>query len=300
MKKLVKPATPPEFIEHLISIREAKVVAPGGIDHKAVLTSRHDQIAMCFNVFETAIETGGLHQMTPSAALSPIADSLRSCYASTTIGIRRVKELVANAQPRRVLKYCPMCGTTLPRTHDHYLPASKFPEFSVHALNLVPCCAQCNSIKDNGWLDAAGKRQYLHLFSDEIPAHNFLVVTLKELSGSRGVGALFQLKRPADVLESEWELIELHYRRLHLLERYDDQAGDEIGEILADCEIYLQEAGETDASSFLSRRAAERAAVYGSSHWRVVLMQALSVSPKLSVWISAISPSSTLALLNET
>ena len=299
MKRLVRPATPPEFIAYLIRIRDAKIVKPGGIDHKAILTSNHDQIALCFNAFETAVGTGELHQMTPSPALGAIADSLRSCYAGTTLGVRRVKEAVASAQPPRLLKYCPLCGTTLPRTHDHYLPESKFPEFSVHALNLVPCCAQCNSIKDNNWLDATGKRQYLHLFSDEVPVGGFLFVTLKELPSSGGVGALFHLKRPTNVSESVWELIESHYSRLHLLERYSEQVNDEIAEILADCAIYLQEGG-TSASAFLSRRATERASVYGASHWRVVLMQALSGSPRLSVWISAMSPSLALALPSET
>lgn len=289
MKKLARPATPPAFIDYLISIREARTVQPGGINHKALLTSMHNEIATCFKAFETAIGTGGLDQLLPYAPLNQISDSLRGCYAGSTIGIRRVKQLVANAQPPRALKYCPMCGTTLPRTHDHYLPASIFPEFSVHALNLIPCCAQCNSIKDDGWLDAAGKRRFLHLFSDELPAPSILTVTLKELSGLQGVGALFQLKRPADVPDPDWELVESHYKCLHLLDRYDEQASDEIGEILADCGIYLQETGGKDASSFLSRRADERASVYGPSHWRVVLMQALADSPKLSVWISRAS-----------
>ena len=235
--------------------------------------------------------------MTPSTALGVIAGSLRSCYAGATAGIKRVKQVIANAQPQRVLKYCPLCGTTLPRTHDHYLPASRFPELSVHVLNLVPCCAQCNSIKDNHWLDATGKRQYLHLFSDDIPASSFLSVTLKELPRSRGVGALSHLKRPDNVSQHNWELIKSHYHRLHLLERYSEQVNDEIAEILADCAIYLQEGG-TNASTFLNRRATERAAVYGTSHWRVVLMQALSDSPRLSVWLSAVTPSLALTQPN--
>jgi hypothetical protein len=297
MKKLVKPATPPDFIEYLIGIRDAKLVSPGGVDHKAVLASKHNEIVLCFNAFETSVEEDSIHQLTPSRALNVAADSLRSCYSVRTAGIKRVKQVIKDAQPQRVLKYCPLCGTTLPRTHDHYLPTSTFPELSVHALNLVPCCAQCNSIKDNDWLDAAGKRQYLHFFSDYIPAGNFLVVTLKELPRSRGVGALFHLKRPDDVPQRSWELIESHYRRLHLLERYTEQVNDEIAEILADCVIYLEEGG-TNASSFLNRRATERAAVYGTSHWLVVLMRALSESPRLSVWLSAIASSRTLAQSN--
>lgn len=299
MKKLARPAIPPEFLEYLVRIREAKTVAPGGVDHKAALNSRHNQISLSFAAFESAIEAGKLHQMSPSAELQAIADSLRSCYAGSTLGIRRLKKAIANAQSPRVLKYCPMCGTTLPRTHDHYLPASKFPEFSAHALNLVPCCSQCNSIKDDDWLDGNGNRQYLHLFSDGIPTDSFLCVTLKELPGSLGVGAIFQLRRPFNVLQPTWELIESHFRRLHLLDRYSEQVNDEIGEILADCAIYIEEGG-TNASSFLDRRATERAGVYGYSHWRVVLMQALAASPRLPLWISAISPSIVISVPRQT
>ena len=71
-----------------------------------------------------------------------------------------------------------MCGTTLPRTFDDYVPAVKFPEFAVHPLNLVPCCATCNSTKDADWLTAAGTRQYLHTYSDQLPDVQFVSVTL--------------------------------------------------------------------------------------------------------------------------
>lgn len=290
MKKLARLAAPPPYLDYLVAIREAKIASPGGVDHKAMLASKQGEIAARFAAFEASMEVGELERLMPSADLRTIAASLRSCYSVSTLGVRRLKKSIATAQASRVLKYCPMCGTTLPRTHDHYLPAARFPEFSVHALNLVPCCSHCNSIKDDDWLDSNGKRQYLHLFSDEIPEDAFLVVVLTELPSMDGVGATFRLQRPAEFPPPAWELIEAHFRRLRLLERYSEQVNDEIAEILSDCAIYLEEGG-ISAASFLRKRAAERASVYGRSHWRVVLMQGLADSPKLPFWISAMSPS---------
>jgi|KBSSwiStaDraftv2_1062776.scaffolds.fasta_scaffold102224_4 5-methylcytosine-specific restriction endonuclease McrA len=45
---------------------------------------------------------------------------------------------------------CPMCGSGMTGTLDHFLPRDKFPEFSVMLANLIPACSQCNS---------SGKRQ---------------------------------------------------------------------------------------------------------------------------------------------
>lgn len=288
MKKLAKPVTPPEYLDYLVKIRDAK---KNTNDHKANLISNHNQIVQSFADFESAIEAATLRKINPSKDLKAIAESLKSCYAVTTVGLQSLKGAITGAQAPRVLKYCPMCGTTLPRTYDYYLPQSQFPEFSVHALNLIPCCAQCNSIKDDDWLDTNSNRQYLHLYSDEIPVEPFLLAVLEELPSSGGVGVVFKLKCPPNTSLAEWQLIESHFKRLHLLDRYAEQVNDEIAEILADCAIYLQEGG-TNAAAFLGRMATERAKIYGESHWRVVLMRALASSPKLQSWISAISATS--------
>jgi hypothetical protein len=170
--------------------------------------------------------------------------------------------------------------------HVHLdLPASLFPEFAVHPLNLVPCCSICNAIKGNDWPDTGGRRLYLHAYSDILPAEAFLNVALKTSKDATGVGAVFWIERPPGFRKDAWSLIESYFDRLNLIERYTDLSNDEIAEILTDCRIYLDSGGKM-AQAFLKSRAKERTEVYGPSHWQLVLMDKIARSSKLDEWIA--------------
>ena len=221
-----------------------------------------------------AIAQNTLSGLVLSPAAVHLSTPLRACYKGTTQPLKDLKNAIIDTQPKRQLKYCPMCGTTLPKTYDHYLPAVRFPEYAVHPLNLVPCCSLCNSIKDDDWLCAAGERQYLHAYSDALPDAQFVHVTLHQHAALKGVGATFSLQLPADVSAAQWRLIDSHFRRLHLIDRYDELGNDEIAEMLSDSKAY-QDAGGPDVQAFLRRCAKDRRAVYGRNHWAAVLMSAL-------------------------
>ncbi|TJY65031.1 hypothetical protein E4T66_02075 [Sinimarinibacterium sp. CAU 1509] len=198
-----------------------------------------------------------------------------------------MKKEIKELQPRRQLKYCPMCGVTLPKTFDHYMPAARFPEYAVMALNLIPCCSQCNSIKDDDWLSTSGERQFLHLYFDCIPEEQYLFVQLLSSADMRGVGASFELRRPSGFRRNKWSLLTSHYKRLKLLERFSEEGNEEIAEVLAGCKAHLQ-AGGGSASLLLQNLANDRATVYGDSHWRTVLMRALSTYSRLDQLIPLI------------
>jgi len=179
-----------------------------------------------------------------------------------------------------------MCGVTSPTTHDHYLPSSQFPEFAVHPLNLIPCCSVCNSTKDDDWLDLNDRRQYLHLYSDLIPIDDFLIVGLHTPVGTTGVGATFKIARPPGFRLEAWRLIESHFAKLKLLDRYTEQSNVEIAEILEACAEHLG-AGGSKPRRFLIGIANRQMAVYGSSNWRVQLMRKLAASPRFKRLIDA-------------
>lgn len=61
---------------------------------------------------------------------------------------------------------CPYCaGIGSSRTLDHYLPKSKFPAFSVHPLNLVPACRDCNTDAGAGF-PMLPNEQLIHPYLD--------------------------------------------------------------------------------------------------------------------------------------
>jgi hypothetical protein len=108
-------------------------------------------------------------------------------------------------------------------------------------------------------------------------------VELKTSQLATGVGAVFSVARPYRFSKNAWAIIESHFKRLKLIERYTDFANDEIAEILADCKIYTT-TGRVNVRRFLRQRAQERAVVHGENHWRSVLMNELASARGLDGW----------------
>lgn len=281
MRELVALPNDPTYLDRYVAIRDKKHHAT-----RTALVAAHALIETRYEAHAQAVDQGALAGLTGSADALQLREKLRACYDGGTQPLRQLKQAIRDAQPKRLLKYCPMCGTTLPGTFDHYLPAVRYPEFAVHPLNLVPCCAKCNSTKDDDWLSDAGRRQFLHAYSDQIPDLQFVEVTLHEVPPLNGVGATFSLRKPAGIADEVWELITSHFARLKLLDRYDERGNDEVAEILSDCRTF-RDAGGNSVRDFLIGRANDRGAVYGRNHWIAVLMDALAKHPKLEGWIPA-------------
>jgi hypothetical protein len=282
VKRLNALAAKPAYLDRYVAIRDKKHEPT-----KTQLVAAHALVIQRYQDYAQAVAQGSLHTLKPSAAAVPISAALRACYGSATQPLKALKKAIQDAQPPRQLKYCPMCGTTLPKTFDHYLPTAKFPEFAVHALNLVPCCALCNSIKEDDWLSTTGGRLFLHAFLDTLPDAQFVHVTLHETPALNGVGATFSLYHPATVPNALWRLIESHFTRLNLLARYDERGNDEIAEILADCRVFSDTSEGGDVGAFLLARAMDRVSVHGRNHWIAALMKCLAEHPKLLAWVSA-------------
>jgi 5-methylcytosine-specific restriction endonuclease McrA len=279
MKTLTPIPPVPTYLDRFIAIRDKKRNPT-----RASLIAAHALLTNRYQEYERAIAQNALAGLPQCPAARQLSNDFRACYSGSTQPLRDLKKAIVDAQPPRQLKYCPMCGMALPNTYDHYLPAVLFPEYAVHPQNLVPCCSSCNSIKGDKWLCAAGERQYLNAYSDELPDVQILQVTLHQDPALRGVGATFSLRRPSCFTEAQWRLIDSHFRRLCLIDRYDELGNQEISEILSMSKIFLDE-GAPDVRAILSSMAKERQGVHGRNHWTAVLMLALAVHKDLESWI---------------
>jgi 5-methylcytosine-specific restriction endonuclease McrA len=283
MIRLLAVSNNPSYLAQYMLIRDSKQMKT-----RLPLIAKHALIQTRYNDFQVAAGTGSLDKIVQNPDALKLSDDLRACYNGTTAALTKLKKAIKSAQPSRRLKYCPMCGTTLPTTFDHYLPAVKFPEFSVHPLNLVPCCARCNSTKDDDWLSGAGQRQYIHAYTDTLPDLQFLAVNLFEHPNLKSVGATFSISKPATISAAAWNLIESHFGRLGLLDKYDEQSNDQISEILSDCKSFTTAAdGTGNTRDFLKRQAIDRTTTYGRNHWLATLMQTMSEHPNLGLWVAA-------------
>lgn len=275
MKQLFSVSNVPAYIERYVKIRDSKNLVT-----RIALEAAHDFVTRRYASYELGFKFHRLDSIKKKNKAIGLSEQLRACYKIKTKALQRLKGAIDSAQPPRRLKNCPMCGITRPTTYDHYMPAVIFPEYSVHPLNLVPCCSGCNSIKDDDWLCGEGRRQYLHAYMDSLPDMVFLNVEIVERPPLRGVGASFSISKPRGMDESLWKLIEKHFERLKLIERYTKYCNDEIVDILASGKAYL-EGGDTNVRGFLKRTGRDYQAVWGKNHWVALLMLELSDYPGL-------------------
>lgn len=65
------------------------------------------------------------------------------------------------------LKSCPVCGSPVTGSLDHYLPRDIYPEFSIMRANLVPACMHCNSGVKGKTVHGGDPRRFIHPYFDQ-------------------------------------------------------------------------------------------------------------------------------------
>ncbi len=175
------------------------------------------------------------------------------------------------------LEKCPFCGGIgTPRNLDHFLPKSRYPQYSVFPQNLVPACRDCNM--DGKGQEFALTREdqiiqpYLdgsHFFEEQ-----WVFATFRRERGEEfGVFEYYVLP-PDDWSACDKERASRHFAKFALAERYATKAAEhhrtvllqiermtEVGLAEAEINAVLLEPG-ADASPFVN-------------HWQTAMYQAL-------------------------
>lgn len=206
-------------------------------------------------------------------------DDLLHCYESTAAALEELKKLITERQVEGIRDFCAYCGIGAPKQFDHYLPKAKFPEFSVHFYNLVPCCASCNGLKGETWLQPNGARVFINFYIDSLPTAPMLELNVQWLvkNGKRVPVVSFDLVRPAGFNAAKFALIESHFEKLELLARYKDQAHTEFL-ALRDAALAREAKTVIVLRKFLKKYLEQRKETLGPLNWRIALYSKLEES----------------------
>lgn len=273
MSPPIAPGSFMDLYKAIVSSKNEKIKGQPN-NTKVNLITLEPQVSARYTKFESLLAKEKLFQIKEDITLLTHMSDLLSCYTGRTKKLIAVFDLIKQSQPKRFLSKCPYCGITIPGTYDHYLPESKFPELSVHALNLVPCCGTCNQKKNNIWKNHK-HRTILHFYTDSIPLKQFIFVKLNVNKGLKTISAYFSMQRPNGINDDTWSILESHYDKLNLLGRYNDHVGDAIDEIRAVCIAHMSDGGKS-VTNFLASLLKDDKELFGVNHWRVVLMDELS------------------------
>ncbi len=130
--------------------------------------------------------TNELYQITRGTEISAIVTKkvLKEMYSDRFSkkgnAARKYYDLLIISAPNA---RCPLCGVRLATTLDHNLPKSKYALLSVSALNLIPCCSDCNKGKQADF-PRTSHDETIHPYYDDLENLKWLtcsVITVKPL-----------------------------------------------------------------------------------------------------------------------
>jgi len=145
---------------------------------------------------------------------------LMHCYDSRTPTFKLVRDRIFNEQPAVLISFCPYCLLDSPKTLDHYINKAEYQEYSTLIRNLIPCCYDCNQVKGVDWR-LNENRLFIHFYEDTFIQYRFL-----HFSIDNNFNCSFKLLKPDEITIEQFEIVENHFRKLELLERYLKRSND--------------------------------------------------------------------------
>jgi hypothetical protein len=243
--------------------------------NRIVLDTALPRILRRYGRFEARLTPTALETHTAATWSTAEETALLHCYTTEVAALTELKRLIRGAQPKSVRSICPYCGIGGPHQFDHYLPKSRFPELAVHAYNLIPCCGPCNGLKSETWL-VTGSRAFINFYIDSLPTSAVVhtEISWRTYRGEQLPTISFQLVRPAGFRRDRFVLIESHFERLNLLERYREEASTVFDEF-RDNAMTRDATSVTRLRRFLQHYIDKRTVTLGPLNWKLSLYQAL-------------------------
>jgi 5-methylcytosine-specific restriction endonuclease McrA len=203
---------------------------------------------------------------------------LENCYTSSTSTLSEIIKKIRTSQNRDLQGTCQYCGIQKPNTIDHYLPQSDFPEFSVLAVNLFPCCNDCNTKKNNYWLDE-GERGIINFYIDNLPQIQFLFCEITLDTKSKIPNIMYRIDVPSTIKPRLKRTILNHFKRLDLCNRYGEYVHDFVIDKINSIVSYLNSKDPNDIKQRIESEKTILCNRYGINNWRTVITDELSKNP---------------------
>lgn len=209
---------------------------------------------------------------------SDVKNALRHCYDVETEelncllkNIRQLPQKFGHQASR-----CQYCGIGPGFTFDHYLPKESYPEYAAYAINLVTCCSDCNTRKGAIFM-IDGQRQFINLYFDNLPDAQFLYVDII-FSVENIPIPTFYIKNIPELSADLSAVINAHFQKLKLYERYQDNISEVISELISGIQQNNLEENISQIVELLRYESGKKTRMFGPNYWQAVLIEALAGS----------------------
>lgn len=213
--------------------------------------------------------SGELHLIAANGAVPPyiLAGDMGKLYSKGLLrknsDARTYYELLRLSSPFLV---CPFCMHRPVRTLDHYLPKAEYGAYAVLPANLIPCCRDCNSDKDE-FAPQERASTLIHPYFDRIDQTSWLGCDINRHQDY--CTASFYI-RSADVSEELRPRLIAHMETLQLWELYEIEAARELNEMAGAIKSTFVASGSDGVRMLCEEMGASRA-VLAENYWKAVL-----------------------------
>lgn len=228
--------------------------------------------------------TGAFGQLAASTlAGAEIADCV-ACYNLDRVPVAKLKQAVLAARPKHRDYLCQWCLIDSWSDLDHYVPRESFPEFSVMARNLVPCCSKCNKAKMNYWPPVGNAPEVLSLYYSSLLDRPHLAATVSHTRG-QPTEIRFSIRTSAGLTHTEITSLQAHYSRLKLIPRLRDAGLYALSSFRE--ALRARAFSRSEAASFLRTEAAAKSVTDGPNHpWALTAVALARCSNALDEYLT--------------
>lgn len=245
--------------------------------YKKRLNLLSPQIKPQFKDYDDNFNLNSLVLIKPSTYLGQNKTDLLSLYEYKRKDLQQLKIKLTTDSKNRVHNICQNCTISEVNSFDHYIPKGDFPEFSVHPKNLIPSCTKCNSKKSTTW-KISGKVVFLNLYLDILPNVEYLFVDFT-IKGD-DIDLEYKIDNRNKINKNLFELIETHYEKLELLQRFKENSDLIISEIDNQFRAFSSSSlGINDIAKIIIDKSEEDKKMYGFNYWKSILTISLVLNP---------------------
>lgn len=258
-----------DFLDEVISSKRNSQQDP---NYKQRINVLAPTIKVLFNNFETAHNAKNHISLVPNGYVNQDKTDLINLYTSGNSRLVKLKNSITTVLDNRAMNTCQYCTIGPVGSLDHIIPKDEFPEFSVNPKNLIPSCTTCNSHKSENWKEN-NKTIFLNLYTDILPTEQYLFVDL--VVSPNNIQPRFELRNHNNIDADFFILLESHYTKLHLLERYKKESYKIISEltnlIIASKTVLVQ----NQIREIVIAKIHEDKNIFGKNYFKSILEDAL-------------------------
>lgn len=252
---------------------------------KTELISIKEQVKACYEEYKRHYDSNTIEQLNPSDVGQDHKEALLDLYSSDAAIIKHFRERFFKRNPQTYNNLCPYCSINEANTTDHILPKEQYPEYAIDTLNLIPTCSNCNSLKGDDVVDDNNNKITINFYKDILPQEQYLFVEFHKLQ--QGIEAKYYIRNNGSINPNLFSLLERHFCKLRLIERFNVKAIQEISELV---HLYQIESisSEEEFRQFADKQLRKidlDKKSFGYNHWRVILYQSAATSDVFKSYI---------------